>query len=515
MPPIRNEKCIATSQDNSFDLPYPSPPPTPRVTSLPTTTSPLPNIPHHLPSSTTSITHATSPTLPKTNTLAPPEPTSSVPDPSTFVDSPTSNHCPAQPAPYIQPLAPVSPILTPSAPRTDNAIQPAPSDAASSPQSPVTPNDATCLDYEELSFQGPDARSASTLNIFEALLYHGILAPTKASRDSKLRVAGALKLIRSIRDGNPRTNQLLITRKITSRDYEQLLAQVAKDQSLQEYFNDKLRFDYTHGDSELTIRMPGAVHEFVAGRIHDVIVEQRFIFKQRPGTRSALLAQSIQTRESTDIQFPTRFLAKSDKKSPDKSYGYKDCLYPALVIEVAWSQRPLPLALLAKRYIQRSKGEIRTVVAVKIEYQQTMGARAHFLVWYAGRPNKRGVIEVNSPNIETMFRDEEGQAVPAADLRLSLTDFVCSNVAHSFADVKDEIIISSNDLCDILAKAEKRQFPEAQATQSTTGSTSKGAEGAKTSANNTFSKVKGVVTKSMAKPPEPRKSARLHGDTEH
>jgi hypothetical protein len=157
------------------------------------------------------------------------------------VDSLTSNDYIALPAPYTQSLAPVSPILAPSAPRTNDAIQPAPSDAASSPQSPVTPNDAICLGYEELSFQGPDAGSVSTLNIFEALLYHGILAPTKASRDSKLRVASALKLLRSIRDGNPQTNHLLITRKITSRDYEQLLAQVAKDQSLQEYFNNKLR----------------------------------------------------------------------------------------------------------------------------------------------------------------------------------------------------------------------------------------------------------------------------------
>jgi hypothetical protein len=55
---------------------------------------------------------------------------------------------------------------------------------------------------------------------------------------------------------------------------------------------------------------------------------------------------------------------------------------------------------LAKRYIQRSKEEIRTVVAVKL--QQTRGAKAHFLVWHAGCLNKRGVIEVNSPNIETV-----------------------------------------------------------------------------------------------------------------
>jgi hypothetical protein len=112
---------------------------------------------------------------------------------------------------------------------TNNAIQPAPSDAASSPQLLVTPNDATCLDYEELNFQYLYARSDSTLNIFNAFLYHGILAPTKTSRDSNLQVASALKLIRSIHDNNPVTNQLLITRKITSRDYEQLVAQVTKD----------------------------------------------------------------------------------------------------------------------------------------------------------------------------------------------------------------------------------------------------------------------------------------------
>lgn len=148
--------------------------------------------------------------------------------------------------------------------------------------------------------------------------------------------------------------------------------------------------------------MPGPLHEFVAGRIHDIIVEQRLLFKQRSGTSTALLARSIETQESTDVEFPTRFSEKTNKKSPDKSYGHQDCLYPALVIEIAWSQRRLDLPVLAKRYIQRSKGGIRTVVGVKIEYQHTTGAKAHFLVWYAGRPNKRGVIEVNSPNIETV-----------------------------------------------------------------------------------------------------------------
>ena len=62
-----------------------------------------------------------------------------------------------------------------------------------------------------------------------------------ADASSALRVARAIEIIRNICDGNLETNQLLIKRKLTSRDYEQLLAQVAKEQSLQDYFKDKLR----------------------------------------------------------------------------------------------------------------------------------------------------------------------------------------------------------------------------------------------------------------------------------
>lgn len=119
-------------------------------------------------------------------------------------------------------------------------------------------------------------------------------------------------------------------------------------------------------------------------------------------------------------------------------------------------------------------------------------------------------------NSKQIFRDEKGQAVPAADLRLLLTDFVCSEAARSFTDVKDEIVISSTELCDILARAEKRQFPEGQATQSTIGSTSRATGGGKASANNAFSRMKGVVTRNRAKGSELRRSERLRraGDTE-
>jgi hypothetical protein len=39
-----------------------------------------------------------------------------------------------------------------------------------------------------------------------------------------------------------------------------------------------------------------------------------------------------------------------------------------------------------------------------------------------------------------------------------LTDFVCPKIAESFADVKDSINISAEDLCEALAKGEEQHF---------------------------------------------------------
>src|SRR5436305_1555169 len=67
-------------------------------------------------------------------------------------------------------------------------------------------------------------------------------------------------------------------------------------------------------------------------------------------------------------------------------------------LQVAWSQRPLDLPKLAKRYIQGTRGQIRTVIGVNLEYQCTAGGPASFLVWRAGQPNQGGVPSVGQPD---------------------------------------------------------------------------------------------------------------------
>ena len=68
------------------------------------------------------------------------------------------------------------------------------------------------------------------------------MASSVVSGASKGQVTKVLNLIRSIHKGTlEKDDEQLIKRKLTSKQYGQLLALIAEDQSLQGFFDDKLR----------------------------------------------------------------------------------------------------------------------------------------------------------------------------------------------------------------------------------------------------------------------------------
>jgi hypothetical protein len=121
---------------------------------------------------------------------------------------------------------------------------------------------------------------------------------------------------------------------------------------------------------------------------------------------------------------------------------------------------------LADQYIQRSKGEIRTVVGVNLNdiyrAKRKKGAKtasaeapATFSVWRAELDNSNGQTRVFAKNSvrdqvpEQAFRDQDGNPVPSVGLQLSLKDFICENVAGSFGDFENpQLVISSESLCE-------------------------------------------------------------------
>jgi hypothetical protein len=85
---------------------------------------------------------------------------------------------------------------------------------------------------------------------------------------------------------------------------------------------------------------------------------------------------------------------------------------------------------------------------------------------------------------------------------------VCEDIARAHPNTTVEaIVIPSIDVCEAIEEAEN--LMRAEESRSTAGPTSRAAGGARASPKNAMSRVKGVITRNMAKGPEPRRSIRL------
>jgi hypothetical protein len=194
--------------------------------------------------------------------------------------------------------------------------------------------------------------------------------------------------------------------------------------------------------------------------------------------RTVAAVKGIVPAGTSTIDFPVA-TGSPDKKGPDKSFQHRQCEFPGLVIEVAWSQRKLDLPWLADRYIQRSEGEIRTVIGMNLNdvyrAKRRKGAKtasadapATFSVWRAELDNSNSQTRVSVKNsvrdqvhfplvlqsnyashkIEQVFRDQDRNPIPSVGLRLSVKDFICENVVGSFGDFENpQLVISSESLC--------------------------------------------------------------------
>lgn len=137
--------------------------------------------------------------------------------------------------------------------------------------------------------------------------------------------------------------------------------------------------------------MPDFVHDVMVAEIHEAIFGPVRAFREAKGNikaRAAELAKGIREYRSSSLAFPSISRGYTNEKSPDNTYGHKDCKsgYPGLILEVGYSKQSLrDLYVLAERYIRDSKGETRTVVGVDIGYiKGKPGGNARFAIWRAG-----------------------------------------------------------------------------------------------------------------------------------
>jgi hypothetical protein len=74
------------------------------------------------------------------------------------------------------------------------------------------------------------------------------------------------------------------------------------------------------------------------------------------------------------------------ERSPDASFKHEQAKYPGVIIEVCYSQKVRAAADLADDYILDTNGNVKTVIALNIEYRAT---RRYNCGWRGGTSRDR------------------------------------------------------------------------------------------------------------------------------
>ncbi|KAI1345654.1 hypothetical protein F5Y01DRAFT_323007 [Xylaria sp. FL0043] len=328
----------------------------------------------------------------------------------------------------------------------------------------------------------------------------------KQKKKTSPRVENVKRLIRAYDRGHRLNGRDLATRTLYLNEYRQLLDEIRNDAELYDYTADN-RDKNNKRKKQLAVRMPTSFHEYLAERINRaVIVQQELVLtgKAECGTGECLgpyckdshtkdIAQKLQLQGHHTIKSSAE--AESDKKDPDLSYkfDYPRSKFPGLVVEVGWSQKSSDLHKKCKWYIEKSRGEIRTVIGVDLfdlyecypkrktkperpgddeedkateadkekmaEATVKKKALGKIFVWRANIDGDTGEVTA-VPDEPKVFRDENGLPFGEVALRLSLEDFVSERImgkiGHSH---KPEFLLMSADLCYHFDRAVNDQIP--------------------------------------------------------
>ncbi|KAI1130428.1 hypothetical protein F5Y10DRAFT_235651 [Nemania abortiva] len=234
--------------------------------------------------------------------------------------------------------------------------------------------------------------------------------------------------------------------------------------------------------------MTSDVHEAIVGTFTHASAAWRIALEKSRNKEIQDAAQTLLPHGNRHVRFGIREGEGAENtraaKSPDGGIHHScsleiRCKYPALVFEVAFTHEDKKeLRKEVEKYILRSNGEVRTVVAVdaseiyaaerknenrlkkmyrtgqvdeSAQYsyfkdENNITAGASILVWRA-TVRKNNILSVGRVQ-EKKFRDETGNAIQSGSLRIPLEDCVCKgNIDSAKRSKAPPLEILSEDLC--------------------------------------------------------------------
>ncbi|KAF3006198.1 hypothetical protein E8E15_001556 [Penicillium rubens] len=247
-------------------------------------------------------------------------------------------------------------------------------------------------------------------------------------------------------------------------DYTQVLRALDADESLRNYVEDKVRYDYDPCRYCLTIRMPSPIHDTFCARIVDEISNQLRQFQKDDGLL-ADFAKQVEHFATSRILIPedTQDGKRTySRREPDASFGHRQALYPGVIVEVCYSQKSRRISGLADEYILNTDGSVNAVIALDIDYKGS--SKATFTVWRPEYATVDGVEEFRAAAVidAKPFRTDSGLPADGTALQLSLRDFATEELSRGHVSLDREIVITSKQLCDFLSVGEARQQVQAK-----------------------------------------------------
>jgi hypothetical protein len=115
--------------------------------------------------------------------------------------------------------------------------------------------------------------------------------------------------------------------------------------------------------------MPSDPHETCVSRIVINIESQLGQLRASGNTTSRAFAEEINYSGSPDLTLLSHGDGHVNKHTPDASFKHSKAMWPGVVIEVAYSQKPKDLDRIAWDYIGGSGGGIQVVIGLNLNYK--------------------------------------------------------------------------------------------------------------------------------------------------
>lgn len=245
---------------------------------------------------------------------------------------------------------------------------------------------------------------------------------------------------------------------ITYDQYQTFQVEIKKIAAADNWAFEKVRHDYNPVKGLLFLRMASPCHDILA---HDL---EGLIFKKLERLRRRKNLKSVINRTK---QFSTSsHQCRQDPRgrwSPDAGFGFLGVDYPCFILEVANSQKSQDLPYLADDHFVSTKGNLKTVLTVDIEYLDLTQRRAGkeirrtavYSVYRYRRTYDDGIgrfireLHLDIENIP--FRAQDGSPI-IGELKLNLSDFCPNEVLTGIRD--PTIKISHEALTKLLDDAE-------------------------------------------------------------